>query len=173
MKLTTFILLAHGLIAMAAIGGTIAVENNRLSVSYDSAVHRFAVTDRATHQRALVEGLLLEAPVARAQVLAAHDAVFGKGRQIRVTYADGAVSALEIYPDLPFLLIKTDFRNSGTTETDLVRVVPVRFTVDLGKPASELRTLGTAGLTAADKNPGRYLFLPVPSPATTQGVVPC
>ena len=51
------------------------------------------------------------------------------------------------------------------------QVVPATFTLDLGKPAGELRTMGTAGLTAPDKNPGSYLFLTLADPATRRGVV--
>jgi hypothetical protein len=171
MKTPFTILLVLELITTAASGGTVAIENTWLSVSYDSSAHNFAVTDRATRKTVLAEGRLLEAPVARTQSLAVKDAVFGKGRQIRVTYADGAVSALELYAGLPFLLVRTELHNAGTAETDLESVVPVRFTVHLDKPATELRTLGTAGLTAPDKNPGSYLFLTVADPATRRGVV--
>jgi len=50
-------------------------------------------------------------------------------------------------------------------------VVPATFSLDLGRPASELRTMGTAGLTASDKHPGSYLFLTAADPATRRGVV--
>ena len=89
MKTLFIILFALGLISTAVSGGTVAIENTRLSMSYDSAGHTFAVTDRATRKTVLTAGRLLEAPVARTQSLAVKDAVFGKGRQIRVTYTDG------------------------------------------------------------------------------------
>jgi hypothetical protein len=38
-------------------------------------------------------------------------------------------------------------------------VVPAAFTLDLGQPASQWRTMGRAGLTAPDQKPGSYLFL--------------
>jgi Melibiase/Alpha galactosidase C-terminal beta sandwich domain len=165
------VLLALGWLTPAALGGSMVIENARLSLSYDSTVHRFAVKDRATRKTVLAEGQLLNAPVARTQSLTVQDAVFGKGHQVLITYADGAVSRLELYPELPFLLVKTDLHNSANAETDVEHVAPVRFTVDLEKPAAELRTLGTAGLTTPDKNPGSYLFLTLADPATRRGVV--
>ena len=92
MKTRIDLLVVLGLATAAAVGGTVTIENRQLSVSYDSAVHEFAVTDRATRKTVLANSKLLNAPVTRAQSLAAADPVFGKGRQIRVTYADGAVS---------------------------------------------------------------------------------
>ena len=85
MKLLAIVLLALGLAATTAFGGTIAVENNRLSVSYDSSVHRFTLIDRAAGKTVIAEGQLRDAPVADAHVRVVEDAVFGKGRQIRVT----------------------------------------------------------------------------------------
>ncbi len=41
----------------------------------------------------------------------------------------------------------------------------------LGKPHTQLRALGTAGLTAVDKNPGSYAYLAVVDPATRAGIV--
>ena len=51
------------------------------------------------------------------------------------------------------------------------KAVPAVFTLELGKPAGELRTLGTGGLLAPDANPGSYLFLTCADPATRRGVV--
>ena len=101
----------------------------------------------------------------------ARDAIFAKGRQIRVSYADGAVSRLELYPSLPFLLVKTEVHSSAASEADLDRTVPVQFAINLDRPVNDLRTLGTAGLTTADKNPGSYLFLTLADPETRRGLV--
>jgi hypothetical protein len=72
---------------------------------------------------------------------------------------------------LPFLLITREVKNGGTTEIDLQKAVPASFTLDLGKPANELKTVGTGGLLPVDKNPGSYFFLAVADPATRHGVV--
>jgi hypothetical protein len=101
---------------------------------------------------------------------AARDPVFGKGRRIVVPQTDGS-TALELYRGLPFLFIRKTLANGGAAATDLQRVVPATFTLDLGKPADALRTMGTGGLTAPDKHSGSYVFLTCADPATRRGVV--
>jgi melibiase-like protein len=172
-------------------GEMLSIQNSVLTVTYDSTRDRFTLAERAVGTPALLDGRLLGAAsvnqnqtgdfafgaeggksaALRAQVRSAADAVFGKGRQIRVTYHDGSVSELQLYPKLPFLLIKTEVRGPTGKETDLSQVVPAEFGLDLGRPANELRTLGTAGLTVPDKNPGSYLFLTLAQPETRHGVV--
>ena len=169
----------------------LSIQNSALNVTYDTSRGRFTLAERALGKAALFDGRLVGAasvdgrqtrdfafgtdvgkPTApHAQVRTAADGVFGQGRQIRVTYSDGSVSELELYPKLPFLLIKTEVRGPIGKETDLNQMVPVEFGLDLGRPANELRTLGTAGLTAPDKNPGSYLFLTLAQPETRRGVV--
>jgi hypothetical protein len=104
-------------------------------------------------------------------VLSVQDPVFGKGRQIRVRYLQGGSSALELYPNLPFVLVRTEVSSGAASNGVLNRVLPAQFSVDLGKPSSSLRTLGTAGLTEPGKNPGSYLFLTVADPETRRGLV--
>jgi len=59
--------------------------------------------------------------------------VFGTGQQIRVTYNNGNRSALQLYPTLPFLLVKTDVHNPGIVEQILDQIIPVQFNVDLDR----------------------------------------
>ena len=85
--------------------------------------------------------------------------------------ADGGEDSLELCQGLPFVLVRGTRHNSGTEPLDVSKSVPAVFTLDLGKPAAELRTMGTAGLTAPDQHPGSYLFLTLADPATRRGVV--
>ncbi|MEI6779379.1 MAG: hypothetical protein WCQ21_00530 [Verrucomicrobiota bacterium] len=94
-----------------------------------------------------------------------------RNRRILLGQADGSIVTLELHGDSPFLFIRKEFRNPGTSTTDIQRVVPVTFTLDLGKKPAELRTMGTAGLTAPDKHSGSYLFLTLADPETRRGVV--
>jgi hypothetical protein len=120
---------------------TSRIENQHLVVTYDDASRTFRVADRATGK------------------------VFLTGAQ-----SEGRAK-FELRPNSPFLFITSELRNTGTTTTDIQRVAPVTFTLDLGKPASELKTMGTAGLTAPDKHSGSYLFLTCADPVTRRGVV--
>ena len=165
------LLLATSCLTTCVHAGPFQVENSGLSASYDPDAHRFALIDRVTGQIVVRNGQLLEALVANTQVLPVEDATFGKGRQIRITYTDGGASALILFPDVPFLFVRTQLRNAKSSEIDFDRLRPARFEVDLGQSAADLRALGTAGLTDPDKNPGSYLFLTVANPATRRGVV--
>jgi len=173
MNLKLVILVSAGLLAspIQANAEILSIENSKLTVSYDTSLQRFSITEQGTGKAVVSEGRLLDSVTKSAKVRAATDAVFGSGRQIRITYADGAVSMLELYPNLPFLLIKTQVHNSGSAESDSESIIPVQFTANLDGPAADLRTLGTAGLTTPDKNPGSYLFLTLADPATRRGLV--
>jgi hypothetical protein len=171
MKPAIALLLASSLFTATIRGAVLTVDNAHLAVSYDNESCRFSLTERANNKRFIGQGRLLDATVTRALVLPVSDSAFGKGSQIRLTYADGSSSALQLYPGLPFLLIRSELRNSATTGRELAQVIPVRFGVDLVKPTQEIRALGTGGLTMVDGNPGSYLFLTLVDPATRRGVV--
>lgn len=158
------------LFAGSVAAATHTIENKTLATRYDDVSGTFTVAEKATGKRFLTAGKLEGAPV-KARVESAKDSVFGKGRRIVVTLADGGENSLELYPNLPFVLIRGTRYNDGKDLFDLTNAVPATFTLDLGKPAGELRTVGTGGLLAPDKNPGSYLFLTCADPATRRGVV--
>jgi hypothetical protein len=170
----------------------LSIENSVLTATYDTSSYRFTLTQRGSGKPAVFDGRPLAAAfkvdflnsglpstpevggkeprLPRAEVHSATDAVFGKGRQIRITRPDGSKSELELYPGLPFLLIKTELHNPEAAEKVLEQVVTAEFLLDLGGPVDELRTIGTAGLTRPDKNPGSYLSdISRPSHATRRG----
>lgn len=99
------------------------------------------------------------------------DPVFGTGQSLKFACEDGGYTSVELYDKLPFALIRRTVKNAGTEELDIRATSPFAFTTDLGKPASALKTMGTAGLRAADKNPGSYLYQTVVDPETRAGVV--
>ncbi len=146
------------------------VANETLAVIYDGAGHTFTLTDRASG-KVFVKNGRLDGAGAILREEAATDPVFGAGRRIVVARTGGGEIALEVYPHLPFALVREEMKNGGTTQADIEKAVPATFTLDLGKPAAELKTLGTGGLLEADKNPGSYLFLTCADPATREGVV--
>ncbi len=133
------------------------IRNRHLEVRYDDATQSFAVKERRAGQtflnRAKLEG---EASV--------------KGSRMIVAQANGTMT-LELRGDQPFLFVTQEIKNAGAADQDIQRAVPLTFTLDLGKPAGELRTMGTGGLAKPDKNPGSYLFLACADPVTRRGVV--
>jgi hypothetical protein len=146
------------------------INNEKLSVSYEDATGVFSVAERAARRPFLVDGKLEGVP-RKVGVNRTRDPIFGEGEKILVAQTDGSAASLELYQGLPFLLVRKELHNNGDVTTDLQKVVPVTFGLDLGTPADKLRTLGTAGLTAPDKHPGSYLFLTLADPATRRGVV--
>jgi len=145
------------------------IENNTLAVSYDDVSGRFAVVEKTTGKFILTNGRLegdaMKAVVAR--------------RKIVVTQTDGSTVSLELRKNQPFLFVTKQQMNRGPAERDykgpgyleVTKTVLATFTLDLGKPAAELKTMGTSGLRAPDENPGSYLFLTCADPATRRGVV--
>ena len=170
MKYWIIILTLAGCIPNDSGAAVYNIKNEKLSVGYDDATETFSVTEIATGKRFLIDGRL-EGVSRKATVNSTSDAVFGEGRKIVVTQTDGSTTCLELYDRLPFVLVRKQLHNSGAAMTDLQKFVPVTFELDLGKPADELRTMGTAGLTAPDKHPGSYLFLTLADPTTRRGVV--
>ena len=150
--------------------GVFNIENGSLRATWNDDTGSFSVAEKVSG-RVFLSGGKFEGRVTGVREETVRDAVFGRGRSIAATLADGGMASLELYPDLPFALVRGVRHNEGSEPLDLVRARPATFTLDLGKPAEELRTVGTAGLTAPEKNPGSYLFLTCADPATRQGVV--
>ena len=171
MKINTFslaaIFLCTALVTHAAV---LNIENQSLAVRYDDGNGRFSVVEKASGAAFLKNGAL-DLTGAKAKVQRLRDPIFGAGNGIVLTQPDGGTTSLELYPELPFMLLRGIRHNQAREVMDLAKVIPATFLLDLGKPAVELRTLGTAGLTAPDKNPGSYLFLTAAVPATRRGVV--
>ncbi|MEI7534475.1 MAG: hypothetical protein WCK57_08905 [Verrucomicrobiae bacterium] len=166
------------LILVAAFSGTallanaavFTVENQSLVVRYDDAAGTFSVVEKISGA-VFVKSGKLDLTNANAKVEGVRDNEFGRGQGIVLVQPDGSTASLELYPDLPFVLVRGLRHNQSQEIIDLSKVIPATFTLDLGRPASELCTLGTAGLTKPGKNPGSYLFLTCADPETRRGVV--
>jgi len=96
---------------------------------------------------------------------------FGAGSGIEVTYANGNRDEIDLFPGLPFALLRSTIHNGGTQDVRIHTLQPFASAIDLGKPAGDLRALSTAGLTPADKHPGGYEWIAVVDPSTRHGVV--
>lgn len=148
------------------------IHTDQLGVAYDAASGRFSATERATGRRFVREGRLDRVePGSAAVVKEVRDPVFGAGSQLAIAHAGAGETRLELYPGLPFLLVRGTLANTGDEELDVRQAVPATFSLDLGKPPAELVTMGTAGLKPVAKNPGSYLFLTLADAATREGVV--
>ena len=162
------VLAAFAGFALSAAAAVLTAENGTLAVRYDEGAGTFSVTEKGSGKTFLTDGRL---KTGNGRAESATDPVFGQGQKIVAASADGGGVSLELYNKLPFLLVRKTLANGGAAATDLQRVVPLTFMLDLGKAAGDLRTMGTGGLTAPDKHPGSYVFLTCADPATRRGVV--
>src|ERR1051326_5209892 len=149
----------------------VSISNGTISATYDEVSGTFSLTEKASGLVFLKGGKLDGVVKGRAVVEPVKDAVFKSGKRLKLKRADGGVASLEIYPDLPFVLIRGQLYNRGPSPIEVTNILPATFNLDLGKRSPELRTLGTAGLTAPDQNSGSYLFLTLADPSTRRGVV--
>ncbi len=98
------------------------------------------------------------------------DARFGKGQGLSLVAAEGASGRILLFPKLPFALLSLTLKNSSATPQTLNRLPFASFNADW-QSASALKTLGTGGLSSADKNPGSYAWLAVAEPQSRNGLV--
>jgi hypothetical protein len=148
------------------------IHTDQLVVGYDADSGTFSATDRVAGRRFVKQGRLdgVE-PGSVAEVKEVTDPVFGKGSQLAIAHGGAGETRLEVYSGLPFVLVRETVTNTGDEELDVRHAVPATFPLDLGKEASQLVTMGTAGLKPVVKNPGSYLFLTLADPTTREGVV--
>jgi hypothetical protein len=155
---------------VAAAGGTLSIANQTFVATYDEGSNTFLITERAWGRVFLRDGKL-EGATGQARVESVRDPVFKSGQRIVVPRADGGVIALELYKDLPFVLVRGELRNNGPARAEVNSLSPASFELDLGWAGNELCTMGTAGLKPPSQNPGSYLFLTLADRATRRGVV--
>jgi len=171
MALRSLILLT-GLAALTVTGPakTLTIQNRALVVRLDEVTMRFTLTAREAKQAFATDGRL-RGDDGQARILAVTDAVLGHGQAIEISYGDAGADAILIFPDLPFALFRSTLHNASGGPVVTNRVPAPSFGIVLGRPVSELKTLGTGGLLAPAKNPGSYVWLAVVEPHNRHGVV--
>lgn len=146
------------------------ISNAVLTVNYDPATKSLEAMAKQTG-KIFLRNMVPDGVVVSAGKEQVASAIFGKGIALILTTADGGSISFTLYPSQPFLFLQQTIKNPGKELVDIPKLSPVSFSVDLGKPASGLKTLGTGGLLDPDKNPGSYVFLTTVDPATRNGVV--
>jgi hypothetical protein len=147
-----------------------SVSNAALVVQLDDATGRFSV-QRAGAAAGFLRDGDFGAEVRSASVVATTDPVFGAGRGVRATLADGREVTLTLHAEVPFVFVRSTLVPAGKARREVDRIGVATYALDLGRPGAELRALGTAGLTEPNRHPGSYVFLAVADPATRRGVV--
>ncbi len=146
------------------------IQNENLTAKWDLKSSRLTVTRKSSDQMFLSNADFSERIVV-AEKKSVTDRTFGSGQALTLSDIKGNRSEVMLFPKLPFVLIRSMLVNQGP---DLMVVKRARtFTVDVevGKPVSQLTTLGTGGLLPVGKNPGSYVWLAVADPQSRKGVV--
>src|SRR5262245_58027180 len=160
--------------AILAISGQrspgLTIENQFVSASWNEGSHQLTLSRRTSGAAfARSEIRLADHAVARLDNIA--NARFGAGQVITILSPDGITYRVQVYPDLPFVLIDGKLVNSGATADKKNRVAFASFETDWGVAAKDLMTFGTGGLLNAAANPGSYAWLAVVKPKSKSGVV--
>ncbi|MGZ3754049.1 MAG: hypothetical protein ACXVAY_21170 [Mucilaginibacter sp.] len=146
------------------------ISNSYLSVAFNPETHCFNMISKSAGKM-VVKDLAPNIDFSKITREDVVDQVFGKGQALIASNKSGAAVSFILYASQPFLFINQRISNIGEGIIDIPKLNPVTFKVDLGKPVSQLKTLGTGGLLDADKNPGSYVFLTTVDPASRNGVV--
>ncbi|MFA6293409.1 MAG: hypothetical protein WC637_16610, partial [Victivallales bacterium] len=149
---------------------SLEIENETLRVTYDRVDNTVSLTEKGKGLT-FVKDCRIEGGGGDVRALSARNPIFGTGRKIVIHQADGNSVSLEVYRKLQFVVVRKTIKNSSASELELQKSVPLFFELDLGEPATVLRTLGTGGLLPADQNPGSYVFLACAVPENRRGVV--
>ncbi|MBU6410686.1 MAG: alpha-galactosidase, partial [Verrucomicrobia bacterium] len=151
---------------------TPAIHNDFLTVQWSAATHRFSLISKLG--RPFMRDVALMATNGVARIVAVRGSRFtrfGDGRAIEVT-GNGWRDRVMLFSGLPFALFQSAaIRPAASTPALIHSVRAFRGTVDVGKPATRLKTLGTGGLLAPAANPGSYVWLAVADPESRHGVV--
>jgi len=148
----------------------LAISNDLLEAKLSPDSTHLTLTDISSGRVFLHDGNF-NATSSIAKIVSVSDPKFGSGQGIEISYPNGDSDIVMLFPKLPFALIRSSLHNDASAPTVIRTVRPFQAAVDLGKPASALKTLGTGGLLAPDKNPGSYDWLTVADPDTRNGVV--
>ncbi len=169
-RLCLMSVLAIGLTAFNA--QAMRIENDHLTLDLDVDNLSFTVWAKPSGVTFITRGTL-RGDRGRAQEHAVSDILWGHGQAIEIIYESGDVDRLALFEGMPFVVWTSRLTNDGDQAKTINRLTPLTVRLDLQKPVTDLRALGTAGLTRVDRkaNPGSYSFLAVADPVTRSGLV--
>jgi len=180
MNLRTTILLglvvcatSFGCVTQRKLKKDLKIENETLVAKWSAASGRLALAAKSSG-RDFLKDIKLGDNGSAAKVTVVTDKTFGQGQAIEVS-SNGNRAAVLLFPKLPFAIFRSTLAipTSATAWNGAYtrNVQTASGLVNLGKPAAQLKTFGTGGLLAPDKNPGSYLWLAVVEPQSRNGVV--
>lgn len=160
-RIAGVLLLAGVATGVQAADSLIAVEDDHYGVIWDAVDECFRVRAKGPN--------LLFLPELRC-TLSQPQARLSSAREIEVTGPEGSVR-VALQPDSPFVSVSGTILNSDADTQVISEYAPVQGRVQLDRPVSELRILGTGGLTNAEKGSETYTFAAIAVPGSRNGVV--
>lgn len=148
----------------------VVIENSILAVKWTAASQRLSITAKPRGITFVEDGVLSHEGGNAKKVTINHP-TFGTGETIEVTYFGGNRDQVMLFPNLPFALLKTTLANDKTESQITRQLKTSALSLKLGKPASQLKSLGTGGLQDPAKDSGSYVWMTVAVPETRNGVV--
>jgi hypothetical protein len=167
--LAALILGSAALAGRAEAADAVTIQNGLLRIDWQADQNTFSLTHLTTGRRFAAAGPL--AGTRQASVVDVADDHFGQSGAIEIRQNDGSALRLMLFEGVPFALVQSILSNGGQEEKIVATVSQPDLRLELGKPPSQLKALGTAGLTAPDGHSGSYVFLAVADPDTRDGVV--
>lgn len=163
-------LVGFATLSSLARGGLIKIHNQTLEVTVDASSGSYSIQSLPDGRKSFFKGKLSRSD---GLVLTpdAEDPIFGKSQLIRVHYPDGNQDSLELFPDIPFMLLWRTIHNGGKEDMRITSVQPFGGVVDLEVRPTNLRVLSTAGLTVPGEDIGGYEWMAVADPKSRHGIV--
>ena len=151
--------------------GSAAVENQHLRAEWQANTGIFILIHKLTNGIFVSSGKF-QGENCPARVEDITDDRLGPGKSIVIPHPDGSSHHIMLYQDIPFAFLKAVLANPETTDDRVVKSIDLaKIQLNFATALSQLRALGTAGLTSLDKQTGSYVFLAVADPDTRNGVV--
>lgn len=147
-----------------------SISNDFYYLAFDSNNRSLSMTVKSTNE-VVLKGIMPKGAIRVLNNSEVIDPLFGKGNALVIISEDGSTISFTLYQSHSFLFITPVITNQSKDTADVKKYRPLSFSVDLGKPARKLKTLGTGGLLRPDKNPGSYVFLTTVDPKSRNGVV--
>jgi hypothetical protein len=158
--------------AASSLSSLLRLENPSVVVEFDTSTMSFSVISKDFGVTFVERGTLATQEGQSRRVAFDHP-TWGRGEAIETTSSSGAVDRLMLFPGLPFVVFEHIQTNRTDADVSLDSIQPVSLVLGTKKDATDLRALGTAGLTGVgrDSNPGSYSFLAVADPESRAGFV--
>jgi hypothetical protein len=148
----------------------VTIENDGLQVTFNADDNSISIR-RPGAAFAFVKRAVTPQAVEKAVEAKTNNSVFGDGQTIRLSHPGGWTTDLTIYPKSPFVHVARTVANANVEPFEANAFEYLNYRVDVGVAQSQLRALGTGGLTPVAESKGSYAFSAIADPETRNGVV--